>query len=133
MGDHLLVGHDNIKPENEGQHRILHTIASILPTDSGASIYLQRYQHRQRYLVAMLIGPTPIVRDQAPHRCLSYTPHMWSILDRSDDWCIEFLRFRRKEICELAVLLQIPERFDNRYRAPPTTALAVVCYWLSWP
>ena len=81
----------------------------------------------------MLSGPTAIVHDYPLHHHIPYSPHMWSIQDRSDDWCLEFLRFSKQQICELAVLLQIPDHFDNRYQAPPTTALAVVCFRLSWP
>jgi hypothetical protein len=80
----------------------------------------------------MLSGPTAIVRDRPSQRRIPYISQMWSILDRSNGWCLEFLRFSREQICELAVL-QIPDRFDNHHRVPSTTALAIACYRLSCP
>jgi hypothetical protein len=46
---------------------------------------------------------------------------------------VEFLRFGKAEMMELADVLAIPNTFRNHCRAPATTALALVLYRLSWP
>lgn len=107
------------------------TLISSLDTTTETLLY--RQQRRQRYLAAMLSGPTAIVHEQCYKPPLDYTSHIWSLHDKSNNWCREFLRFSKEQICELSILLEILEHFEGRYYAPPTTALAVVCFCLSWP
>lgn len=93
-----------------------------------------RQLRKQRFLTVMLSGPTAVVRDRPLQRRLTYRKgKVWSIQKKIDDWCLEFLGFSRRQICELSVLLDIPDRFHGRYRAAPSTALAVICYRLAWP
>lgn len=102
-------------------------------TDSGPHAAMRQIR-KQRFLTVLLSGPAAAVRDRPPQRRLTYTKgKVWSIRRKTDDWCLEFLRFSRYQICELSVLLEIPDRFYGRYRAAPSTALAVVCYRLAWP
>ena len=56
-----------------------------------------------------------------------------TIDDKSDDWCLEYLRFTRAEIKEIAFVLQIPSVFRYRIRYTPYDALALVLYRLSAP
>ena len=51
----------------------------------------------------------------------------------SNSWCIEYLRFEKDHVIELAELLKIPSTFRYKYRAKPTTALAVLLFRLSYP
>ena len=51
----------------------------------------------------------------------------------SDDWCLEFLRFTKKQVCEMTYLLDVPEKFPGRNTCLPTTALSLICYRLAWP
>jgi hypothetical protein len=46
---------------------------------------------------------------------------------------VEFLRFTRRQIVEMAMLLDIPSQFGDGYEANPTTALSLVLFRLSWP
>lgn len=58
---------------------------------------------------------------------------MFTLDHHTDDGCIEFLRFSKAQIKELADLLEIPSKFRYQFEAPPTTALSLVLYRMSWP
>jgi len=105
----------------------------ISSLDTTTLTLLYRQQRRLRHLIAMLSGPTAIVHEQGYKPPLDYTSQVWSLHDKSNNWCHEFLRFSKQQICELSVRLEIPEHFEGGYYAPPTTSLAVVCFRLSWP
>jgi len=83
--------------------------------------------------MAMLTGPTPIIRFWSQQRRIASGGMSFDLFSKSDDWCLEFLRFTKEQICEMTYLLDVPATFPDRYAAPPTTALALVCYRLAWP
>jgi len=112
---------------------LLRAAMLVSNSDTTAVTLLHRKQRRQHFLAAMLSGPTAIIHEQPYKPPLDYTSKVWSLHDKSNNWCREFLRFSKEQICELSVLLEIPDHFEGRYCAPPTTALAVVCFRLSWP
>jgi len=93
---------------------------------------LQKARH-DRYIAAMMMGPTPIIRDWSVQRQIPSDGIPFDIFTLSDDWCLEFLRFTKRQICEIAFLLAIPDNFPNRNFCPPTTALSLVCFRLAWP
>src|SRR5437588_8294682 len=69
-------------------------------------------QHRRRKaLQVLLCGPTRILKDYQQKRKIPYKRFCWSIENQSDDWCIEFLRFNKSQLIELAKLLEIPGTF----------------------
>ena len=86
-----------------------------------------------RATIAMLTGPTAVIRDSAPFHHIPYQRKMFDLFSQTDAWCLEFLRFTKRQICELAWLLALPEHFEGRCYAPATTALSLVLYRLSWP
>jgi hypothetical protein len=90
----------------------------------------QRLQHN--YLTAVLAGPTAIVKDWSK-KPVPYEQGHFDLFSCDDSWCVSFLRFTKRQICELCVLLDIPERFEYGCRAHPTTALSLVLYRLSYP
>jgi len=74
--------------------------------------------------MAMLTGPTPIIRFWSQQRRIASGGMSFDLFSKSDDWCLEFLRFTKEQICEMTYLLDVPATFPDRYAAPPTTALA---------
>ena len=79
------------------------------------------YRHqRVKHIVTLLHGPTRVVKDYIPKRRITYDPtNKMTIDDNSDDWCLEYLRFTRAEIKEIAFVLQIPSVFRYRIRYTP--------------
>jgi hypothetical protein len=84
------------------------------------------------YLTATLAGPTAIIKDWIPEP-VPYEPGTFDLFFYDDDWCVSYLRFTKRQICELCMLLDIPDRFEYGCRAPPTTALSLVLYRLAYP
>ena len=82
----------------------------------------------------MTTGPTAIVRDWPVQRSVQYNniPQAFDLFQMSDDWCLEFLRFTKEQVCEMTYLLNIPEKFPGKSTSLPTTTLALVCYTLAW-
>jgi hypothetical protein len=90
----------------------------------------QRLQYN--YLTAVLAGPTAIVKDWSK-KPVSYEQGHFDLFSYDDSWCVSFLRSTKRQICELCVLLDIPDRFEYGCRAHPTRALSLVLYRLSYP
>lgn len=59
----------------------------------------------------------------------------WSIKEEgwTDADCIEYLRFTKKEIGQILLVLNIPTRFRFRYRATSEMALCVFLYRMAHP
>ena len=72
--------------------------AMLSDTDVATKTLLYRHHRQQRYLTAMLSGPTAIIHDQLSKRPIDYTPHTWSLHDKSDNWCT--CRFLAKFLLE---------------------------------
>jgi hypothetical protein len=69
------------------------------------------------YLATLLCGPTRVVKDCTPKRHIAYDPEQkFSIEERDDDWCLEFLRFTKEQVKEIAFVL------STLYRVVPVTA-----------
>jgi hypothetical protein len=95
--------------------------------------WLAQHQRLQlNYLTAVLAGPTAIVKDWSK-KPVPYEQGHFDLFSCDDSWCVSFLRFTKRQICELCVLLDIPDRFEYGCRAHPTTALSLVLYRLSYP
>ena len=103
--------------------------------DSSSKWTLLRRSRRSKFLTIMTTGPITIIRDWPVQRSVQYNniPQAFDLFQMSDDWCLEFLRFTKKQVCEMTYLLNIPEKFPDKFTCPPTTALALVCYRLAWP
>jgi hypothetical protein len=72
------------------------------------------------------------VRRRRRRRVLEYPPNGFDLESRTDDWCIEFLRFSKSEIREIIPYLRLdlcPWR--NRYNATPEVAFYLLLYKLS--
>jgi hypothetical protein len=85
------------------------------------------------YLTTMLAGPTAVIKNWSLKEPVPYEPGDFDLFSYSDKWCINFLRFTKRQILEMCVLLDIPDRFEHGNRARPTTALSLVLYRLAWP
>ena len=88
---------------------------------------------QDRCIAAMMSGPTQIIRDWPVQRRIPSDGVPFDLFALSDNWCLKFLRFTKRQICEMAFLLAIPDHFPHRNFCPPTTALSLVCFQLAWP
>ena len=68
-----------------------------------------------KILMAMLSGPTAMIRFWPQQRLIASGGMSFDLFTKSDDWCLEFLRFTKKQICEMTYLLDVPENFPDRY------------------
>jgi hypothetical protein len=94
------------------------------------TLWMQSKLQEELLLAAVASGA---VKNQSVPRLIRYEPTPFDLFSHDDNWCLEFLRFTRRQICEMAVLLDIPFRFGDRYTASPVTALSLVLFRLSWP
>jgi len=63
-----------------------------------------------------------------------YTKHQFNLLTKSDNWCLEFLRFTKAQIQELARAFQLQDlELRNPCQAAPETCLAVLLFRLAFP
>ena len=63
-----------------------------------------------------------------------YTQHQFNLFAKSDNWCLEFLRFTKCQIVELARAFRLQDlQLENRCRATPETCLAVLLFRLAFP
>jgi hypothetical protein len=115
--------------------QLLMLIVSIFTEEEAGIAFREgmvtREIRRKKFLSLCHLGQLNSIRPQQPQ--LTYTPSNFSIETRTDIWCIEFLRFNKYQINQLARLLEIPEKYRSRYHAAPTTALAITLYRLSYP
>ena len=86
-------------------------------TDPDANTIQQWYPVwrtlRQKSLTAM-IGPVAVIRDWNSKLRIPFNPLIpFRLQDRSDSWCQEMLRFTKREIAEMSIILEIPDKFDN--------------------
>ena len=95
-------------------------------------ILLRRIRQR-KFLTSILSGPTTLIRFWPQQRQISHHDTSFDLFQKSDDWCLEFLRFNKEQVCEMSYLLDIPESFPDGFIATATTALSLVCYRLAWP
>jgi hypothetical protein len=59
----------------------------------------------------------PPLKDYTPKRLIAYDPEQnFSIEERDDDWCLEFLRFTKEQVKEIAFVL------STLYRVVSVTA-----------
>ena len=83
---------------------------------------------RRKFFTSMVTGPLAIIKEWNPSHRIPYDPlSPFHLRDRSDGWCLEMLRFTRRQIVEMAIILEIPEEFENGHTAPAETALSLVC------
>ena len=84
-------------------------LAAILEAvDSPVPMVLLHRQRRVQRIGTLLYGPTRVIKDWTPKRRIAYDPTKKMTIDeRDDDWCLEYLRFTRSEIKEIAFVLQI--------------------------
>jgi hypothetical protein len=109
-------------------------LAAYKAAESPLSQLLLQRQRRMHHLTTLLCGPTAVVKDYTPKRRLAYDPDQkFSIEERDDDWCIEFLRFTKDQVKEIAFILNIPSRFRYGIRYTPEDALALTLFRLSAP
>jgi hypothetical protein len=66
---------------------------------------LLRCNRRMKILMAMLTGPINIMRFWPQQRLIASGGMSFDLFSKSDDWCLEFLRFTKKQICEMTYLL----------------------------
>jgi hypothetical protein len=88
---------------------------------------LLRYHQLQAKLLAAAIS-IGAIRNQSVPRRIAYTLGHFDLFAQDDEWCVEFLRFTRRQIVEMAMLLDIPSQFGDGYEANPTTALSLVLF-----
>ena len=63
-------------------------------------------------VLALLCDPMRVLKDWTPKRRITYDPNNKMTIDEYDDeWCLEFLRFTKSQIKEIAFVLQIPSKF----------------------
>jgi hypothetical protein len=109
-------------------------LAAFEAAESPLPQLLMHRQRRMHYLATLLCGPTRDVKDYTPKRCIAYDPEQkFSIEERDDDWCLEFLRFTKEQVKEIAFVLSIPSRFHYGIRYTPEDALALTLFRLSVP
>jgi len=66
--------------------------------------------------------------------CLPYTTPQFNLFNKSDNWCLEFLRFTYAQIEELARAFRLQElQLQHRCQATPETCLAVLLFQLAFP
>ena len=84
--------------------------ASAKPRDTPkARILPQDFRSTPLSPKIVLYGPTRVIKEWTPKRRIPYDPTKKMTIDeRDDDWCLEYLRFTRSEIKEIAYVLQIP-------------------------
>lgn len=113
---------------------VTYLIAAITE-DEATHAALQAIISR-RFLYKGIVGTanlTGITKVYPPKMRVSYPKSQFSIDKMPDTWCLSYLRFTSAQVHELSHLLQIPTNFRYRFRASPSTALAVVLYRLSSP
>lgn len=63
-----------------------------------------------------------------------YTQHNFNLQDKSDTWCLEFLRFTKHQLRELVRAFQLDHlQLPNRCKAPAETCLSVLLFRLAFP
>jgi len=63
-----------------------------------------------------------------------YTQHNFNLQDKSDTWCLEFLRFTKYQLRELVRAFQLEHlQLPNRCKAPAETCLSVLLFRLAFP
>ena len=63
-----------------------------------------------------------------------YTRHQFNLFTKSDNWCLEFLRFTKAQIQELVRAFRLEDlQLRNRCQASPETCLAVLLFRLAFP
>ena len=70
-----------------------------------------------------------------PNRgCLPYTKHQFNLFTKSDNWCLEFLRFTKAQIQELAQAFRLQDlHLQHCCQATPETCLAALLFRLAFP
>jgi len=54
-----------------------------------------------------------LIRFWPRQRQIPHSGAPFDLFQKSDDWCLEFLRFNKAQICEMSYLLDIPESFPD--------------------
>jgi hypothetical protein len=81
-------------------------LAAFEAAESPLPQLLMHRQRRMHYLATLLCGPTRVVTDYTSKRPIAYDPEKnFSIEERDDDWCLEFLRFTEEQVKEIAFVL----------------------------
>ena len=66
-----------------------------------------------------MIDPVAVIRDWNSKLRIPFNPLIpFRLQDRSDSWCQEMLRFTKREIAEMSIILEIPDEFDNGQWSP---------------
>ena len=71
--------------------------------DSSSKWALLRHSRRSKFLIAMTTGPTAIIKDWPVQRSVQHDGTPFDLFRMSDDWCLEFLRFTKKLVCEMLI------------------------------
>jgi len=66
---------------------------------------LLRRNRRMKIFMAMMTGPTTIIRFWPQQRLIAFGSMSFDLFSKSDDWCLEFLRFTKEQICEMTYIL----------------------------
>ena len=108
--------------------------AIFLAVDTPIPMLLLHRQRRIHRIITLLAGPTRVIKDYAAKRRITYDPtNKWTIDQHNDTWCLEFLRFTKSEVKEMAFILRIPSKFRYGIRYTAHDALALILYRLSSP
>jgi hypothetical protein len=73
-----------------------------------AEIFLWHGDLQEKLLTAAISSGA--IKNQSVPRRIPHKKDRFNLFERDDNWCLEFLRFNRRQICELAVLLDIPSQ-----------------------
>ena len=93
------------------------------------SRFIVHYASKLRATLTMLTGPIAVIRDTAPFHHMPYERNkFFPLFAMTHGYWLEFLRFTKRKICELAWLLTLPEHFEARCYTRATTALCLVLY-----
>jgi len=108
--------------------------AIFLAVETPTPMLLLHCQRRMHRIITLLTGPTRVVKNYTIKRGITYDPTNKWIIDQHDDtWCLEFLRFTKSEVKEMAFILQIPLKFRFGIHYTAHDALALILYRLSSP
>ena len=96
---------------------VLYSLASVdSATDPDSNTIQQWYPvrrtRRQRFLTATMTGPVAIRDWNSALRIPFDSLVPFQLQDRSYSWCLG-MRFARREIAEVLIILKIPDDFDN--------------------
>ena len=85
---------------------LLSVISIVKAIDTPMHLLLLHHHCQRQHITTLLAGPTKVVKNSSYQRKIQRDSTAGFILDnKTDNWCVEFLRFNKGQVKEMASLL----------------------------